>query len=62
MNWCGCINHATTGTIDSVAGLVCFHEQLAIRVADQTAEVLFAERNPYFLTRFYREDAFLQKP
>jgi len=58
MNWCGCINYATTGAINSVAGVVCFHEQLAIRVADRIAQVLFAERNPHFLTRFYREDAF----
>ncbi len=59
MNWCGCINYATTGAIDSVSGIVCFHERLAIRVADRVAEVLFAERNPHFLTRFYREEAFL---
>jgi len=53
MNWCGCVNYTTTGSIDSAPGLVCFHEQLSIRVADQLAEVLYQEKNIAFLTRFY---------
>jgi uncharacterized protein len=56
MNWCGCINYATTGAIDSAPALVCFHEKLSIRVADRVAETLFKEGNPDFLTRFYGED------
>lgn len=55
MNWCGCINHATTGAIDRVSALVCFHEQLCIREADRAAEVLWRERNPLFLRKYYRE-------
>ena len=55
MNWCGCINHATTGAIDRVSALVCFHEQLCIREADRAAEVLWRERDPLFLRKYYRE-------
>ncbi len=53
MNWCCCINYATTGETDSVHGLVCFHEQLCIETADTIAETLFAEANPVFLEKFY---------
>jgi uncharacterized protein len=53
MNWCCCINHATTGAIDQVAGIVCFHERLAIAAADRAAETLYAERNPAFMAAFY---------
>jgi len=55
MNWCGCINHATTGAIDRVSALVCFHEQLCIREADRAAEQLWEERNPLFLRKYYGE-------
>jgi uncharacterized protein len=55
MNWCCCINHARTGAIDRTDGLVCFHEQLSIQVADDVGNQLFQERNPAFLERFYRE-------
>ena len=55
MNWCGCINYSTTGAIDSAPGLVCFHEKLAIRVADRVAGTLFNEKNAAFLRRFYGE-------
>ena len=53
MNWCGCINYATTGHINRVAGIVCFHEQLAIEVADRVGNALYAENNPAFLKQFY---------
>jgi uncharacterized protein len=56
MNWCGCINYTTTGRIDSTPGIVCFHEKLSIREADRVAKILFDERNPHFLRRFYRVD------
>ncbi len=55
MNWCGCINHATTGAIDHVSARVCFHEQLCIREADRAAELLWQERNPLFLRKYYHE-------
>ncbi len=53
MNWCSCINYATTGAIDRVDGLVCYHERMIITVADRVGATLFAERNPAFLARFY---------
>jgi len=53
MNWCGCINYATTGASDRVAGIVCFHERMSIEAADRVAAALYAERNPVFLAKFY---------
>ena len=53
MNWCGCINYATTGAANRVAGIVCFHERMAIEAADRVAAALFAESNPSFLAKFY---------
>lgn len=55
MNWCCCINYALTGAIDRTDGVVCFHERAAIAAADRVAALLFAERNPAFLERFYYE-------
>lgn len=53
MNWCGCINYATTGHINQTDGRVCFHERLAIEVADAVANTLYTESNPAFLKQFY---------
>jgi uncharacterized protein len=53
MNWCSCINYATTGAIDRVDGLVCYHERMVIAVADRVGATLFSERNPAFLAKFY---------
>lgn len=53
MNWCGCVNWATTGKTDSTGPTVCFHERLCIAVADRVAATLYEERNPAFLQRFY---------
>ena len=53
MNWCACINYATTGTINRVDGLVCHHERMIIAIADRVGATLFAERNPDFLAKFY---------
>jgi len=56
MNWCCCINYTLTGAIDVTDGIVCFHERLAVDVADRVGRVLFEERNPLFLARFYGEN------
>jgi len=53
MNWCSCINYATTGAINRVDGLVCHHERMVIGVADRVGSTLFAESNPAFLEKFY---------
>ncbi len=55
MNWCSCINYATTGAINQVSGLVCFHERMVIETADHVGETLFAEANETFLKKFYGE-------
>ena len=55
MNWCGCINYATTGSIDRVDGVVCFHERMAIAIADRVANTLYEEGNRAFLEQFYYE-------
>jgi len=52
-HWCGCVNHALTGDVGAVDGLLCWFEQRRIEEADRVAEVLYGERNPGFLRRFY---------
>lgn len=55
-NRCACTNLALTGTLDAPSEALCFHEQLSIRVADEAAEALFAERNEPFVRRHYRSE------
>jgi uncharacterized protein len=52
-NRCACANLALTGAIDTPSETLCFHEQLAVRTADEAAALLFAERNESFLRRHY---------
>ena len=53
MNWCGCVNYASTGFINRVPGIVCHHERMAIAAADRAGQILFADNNPAFLRTFY---------
>jgi len=53
MHWCGCVNHAMTGSVGGVAGLLCWFEQRMIEQSDRVAAVLFEEENPGFIQRFY---------
>ena len=53
MNWCSCINLATTGAINRVSGAVCYHEKISIAAADRAAGALYAEKNPTFLSKFF---------
>ena len=53
MHWCGCVNHAMTGSVGGVSGLLCWFEQRMIEEADRVAAVLFQEENPGFMRRFY---------
>ena len=53
MNWCACANLADTGVINVSGGLVCWHEQAAITVADDVAAQLYEEKNPLFLQSYY---------
>jgi len=52
-NRCACANLALTGAIDTPSETLCFHEQLAIRTADEAAGILFAERNASFVRQHY---------
>jgi uncharacterized protein len=53
MHWCGCVNHALTGEVGGVDGLLCWFEQRIVDEADRCAGLLFDEENPGFLARFY---------
>lgn len=53
MNGCGCTNFAASGHINQVSPFLCASERLFIRLADELAETLYAERNPAFLQKFY---------
>ena len=55
-NWCSCVNHRLTGRFDRVGPLVCYHERMAIDVADSAASRLFQEQNSTFLETFYQEE------
>jgi uncharacterized protein len=50
-NRCACANLALSGALDAPSETLCFHEQLAVRVADAAADALFVERNEPFLRR-----------
>ena len=52
LNWCCCVNYLSTGHTDHSGGFLCFHEKLAIRLADRVAETLLAERNERFIKTF----------
>ena len=53
MHWCGCVNHAMTGSVGGVSGLLCWFEQRMIEESDRVASILFQEENPGFIRRFY---------
>ncbi len=55
INTCGALNYAITGDIRQTPGVVCAHEKMTIRIADQVANTLYHEKNSAFLERFYRQ-------
>ena len=57
MWWCGCVNHALTGRVDQVGGLLCQTEQIVIAAADRLASTLHAERNGPFMAHYYHDEA-----
>lgn len=52
-NRCVCANVAMTGQAGTPSSILCFHEQLCMRTADDAAEALFAEGNELFVRRHY---------
>jgi uncharacterized protein len=53
MSFCACANHAETGSIGVPGGVQCWHEQMAIRVADEIGARLWKARDKHFLARVY---------
>jgi uncharacterized protein len=53
MSFCACANRAETGSIGEAGGVQCWHEQMAMRVADQAGNQLWRAKNRYFLQRVY---------
>jgi uncharacterized protein len=54
-NWCGCVNHRTTGDVLEVPPFLCEHERMLLPIADRVGNVLYAERNAVFLRKFYQD-------
>jgi len=59
---CGCAQLETTGQLGMVSPLFCWLERLFIAEADRLANVLCAERNPTFLSEFYRHASVIAFP
>jgi uncharacterized protein len=54
-NWCSCVNHRLTGWYDRTGDLVCFHERMAIEIADDAASRLYKKKDKTFMEAFYFE-------
>jgi uncharacterized protein len=54
-NWCGCVNHRTTGDVLEVPPFLCEHERMVMPIADRLGNVLHAERNEIFQRKFYQD-------
>jgi len=52
-HYCGCINRATTGSINAVSPYLCAHERIVIPIADKLAEKLYKNRNALFMQKQY---------
>jgi len=52
-HWCGCVNHAMTGSVGGVSGLLCWFEQQVTEQADRCASLLYEEKCEGFQRRFY---------
>jgi len=56
MSFCACANRSETGSIGVAGGVQCWHEQMALRVADEAGAQLWKARNRHFLARVYAYD------
>lgn len=57
MSFCACANRAETGSIGIAGGVQCWHEQMAIKVADEVGARLWRARDRHFLQRVYAYEA-----
>jgi len=53
MSFCACANRSETGSIGVAGGVQCWHEQMAIRIADAVGARLWRARDRRFLARVY---------
>ena len=53
-NYCGCLNWQVTGSITTVPGILCAHEQMLMPIADEVGNQLWQEGNKRFLQKHYR--------
>lgn len=53
MNWCACVNWATSGRVNEVSPILCEHERLLVPIADAAAAVLYRRRNSAFVEKHY---------
>jgi uncharacterized protein len=54
-HYCGCMNKQTTGSIEKVSPIQCYHERLLLPIADKLAEKLFKKKSPMFIQKHYNE-------
>jgi uncharacterized protein len=52
-SFCACANVAETGEIGVAGGVQCWHEQMALRVADEAGAALWRAQNRHFIARVY---------
>ena len=52
-NTCGCLNHQTTGSLQSVSPVLCRHERMLFPIADRLGAELYRKRRPSFLHKHY---------
>lgn len=54
-HYCGCLNLATTGSLDTVSPVQCAHERMIMPIADKVGETLFKKRSAMFIQKHYNE-------
>jgi uncharacterized protein len=52
-SWCACVNWTSTGSIDKASPVVCAHDQMLMRIADDAANRLWKKRDPLFIHKHY---------
>jgi uncharacterized protein len=52
-SFCACANRAETGELGVAGGVQCWHEQMAMRIADRAGAALWRAQSRHFLARVY---------
>jgi uncharacterized protein len=53
LSFCACAARAETGELGLAGGLLCWHEKMAIEIADAVGARLWRQRNRHFVARVY---------